>query len=98
MVVHEAGRRWRLRKPSMHLGSLHLAIVDLMAIAVLIVFLVRGMMKGFVSQLALLLTLVGGLFVAKWLTPHVQPSLKRWLGDRATPTNHLDFYLSYVIV
>jgi membrane protein required for colicin V production len=82
----------------MQIGSVHLAMIDLAAIAVLLIFLVRGIMKGFVSQLMLLITVVGGLLVARWLAPQIQPAVKRWLGPKVSEGSQLDIYISYFMI
>jgi membrane protein required for colicin V production len=82
----------------MQSGSLNVAPIDLAAIAVLLLFLVRGIVKGFVSQITLMVTVVGGMIAAKWLAPHIEPAVKHWLGNKVSEGSQLDVYLSYFVV
>ncbi|MFO0983894.1 MAG: CvpA family protein [Planctomycetota bacterium] len=82
----------------MQIGNITFQTVDLVAIAILIFFLVRGMLKGFVTQLAGVVTFAGGLLIAKQVAPKIQPTVASWLGDKVTPTNHLDLYVSYFVI
>src|SRR5262245_28906275 len=72
--------------------------IDVIALGVIVLFFIRGMLRGFTLQLAGAIAFVAGLFVAKKLAPQIQPWIGRWLGEKATATNHLDLYASYFAV
>ena len=77
------------------IGNTTLGMIDLIALAVLILFLVRGLIKGFVSQLAGIVILVGGLGVARAAGPQIRSYVKSVLPDTAGAD--VDMYVAYFV-
>ncbi|MEW6741612.1 MAG: CvpA family protein [Planctomycetota bacterium] len=74
-----------------------ISYIDLAALAILLLMGIRGILKGFVSQAASLVTLVGGLIVARHLAPHV-----RWIAAQLVPGkaegSNVDLYVAYFVI
>lgn len=59
----------------MTLFGKYVEVVDLISLALLVIFLIRGVWKGFVWQMAGLVSLIGGMVAANKLSPKVAPKL-----------------------
>ena len=76
---------------------LAIGVVDLVAIAVLLVFFIRGLVKGFVWQVAGIVAIVGGLIAARSLSDALAPKL-RSVFPGLTEESGLDLITSYFVI
>lgn len=95
-----------LSLPAVSIGSFTVAVADLVGLAVLIVFVIIGMVKGFAKQVLALFGLVAALivsilfskYVAKFIIekiPVVQETILGWFGDK-TAENIPSFMQGFV--
>lgn len=71
--------------------------VDTVSLSVLLVFLIRGLLHGFVWQVAALLGVVGGLLAARNLAPELAPLIRDWFPSLAEDGS-LDMVAAYFSV
>jgi membrane protein required for colicin V production len=74
-----------------------IGVVDTISLAVLTLFLIRGIWKGFVWQIAGLATVIGGLYAAQAFAPHIAPTLRGWFPVLERQAN-ADLITSYFAI
>jgi len=71
----------------MDISGRHIELLDAFAVVLALWFLIRGIWKGFVWQVAGLAIVIGGLLAARRLSDDVAAVLQRWFPEWLKDTN-----------